>query len=182
MQTLMLSSEHFFKTNGGKPQTPSNPFTKETHPEPPLVPSTNLLPPYFTPHFANCPAAKYPETMAAKYPETIAAKTPVEVGTRGTVGSLVMKEIEYFNRLELGRHGSGRSHKAQVHGADVASGTTGRSRHSFWFLIMTWRRKKKRRNNSSTFLPSICSVVEVADCHGLSGISGFNYRILNDDL
>ncbi|GJR39919.1 hypothetical protein Tco_1215603, partial [Tanacetum coccineum] len=27
---------------------------------------------------------------------------PIEIGARGTVGNLVMKEIEYFRRLEIG--------------------------------------------------------------------------------
>ncbi|KAL6314144.1 hypothetical protein AAG906_011885 [Vitis piasezkii] len=33
----------------------------------------------------------------------MAAQNPVEIGTRGTVGSLIMQEIEYFSRLEIGR-------------------------------------------------------------------------------
>ncbi|KAL6332232.1 hypothetical protein AAG906_001947 [Vitis piasezkii] len=128
-------------------------------PEPPLASSRSLL---------------------LQFNHTIKKWTPVEVGTRGTVGSLVMKEIEYFSRLELDRHGSGSSQRSQAHVVDVASGSTGRSRHRFWFLIMTWRRKKRR--SSRTFLPSICSVVEVADSHRLNGIPGFNYRILKDDV
>ena len=121
--------------------------------------------------------------QATKSPERMAAAVPVEVGTRGTVGSLVMREIEYFSRIELDRHGSGSSQRSQAHVVDVASGSTGRSRRRFWFLIMTWRRKKRSSSSSSsTFLPSICSVVEVADNHRLNGIPGFNYRILKDDL
>ncbi|XP_010655362.1 uncharacterized protein LOC100258941 [Vitis vinifera] len=146
-------------------------------PEPPLASSRSLLLQFNhtikkMEYKASCTATKCPERMAAK--------APVEVGTRGTVGSLVMKEIEYFSRLELDRHGSGSSQRSQAHVVDVASGSTGRSRHRFWFLIMTWRRKKRR--SSRTFLPSICSVVEVADSHRLNGIPGFNYRILKDDV
>ncbi|CAI9088452.1 OLC1v1022784C1 [Oldenlandia corymbosa var. corymbosa] len=32
----------------------------------------------------------------------IVKPTPVEIGTRGTVGSLILQEIEFFNQLELG--------------------------------------------------------------------------------
>ncbi|XAR65627.1 hypothetical protein NMG60_11009798 [Bertholletia excelsa] len=106
--------------------------------------------------------------------------TPVEVGTRGTVASLVKKEIEYFHGLELdGRGGSKRPH-GQIR--DLGSGTTGSSKPGFGFLIMTWTwRRKKRRTGG--LLPSMCSVVEVADTHRmeLGGIPGFNYRNLKDE-
>ncbi|KAD2132538.1 hypothetical protein E3N88_27473 [Mikania micrantha] len=31
----------------------------------------------------------------------MATEAPIKIGTKGTVGSLMMKEIEYFNRLEV---------------------------------------------------------------------------------
>ncbi|KAA8520041.1 hypothetical protein F0562_014285 [Nyssa sinensis] len=124
----------------------------------------------------------YPEmlykstTSTTKFPEKMGATAPVEVGTRGTVGSLVMKEIEYFSKLELERGESAR--KPQGHVVNLASGS-GNSWPSFGFLVMTWRRKKRR---SSGFRPSICSVVEVADSHQLNGIPGFSYRNLKADV
>jgi hypothetical protein len=45
---------------------------------------------------------------------------------------------------------------------------------------MSWQGKKRR--GSSGFFPSICSAVEVADSNSLSGIPGFGYIILKDDL
>ncbi|KAA8515488.1 hypothetical protein F0562_018901 [Nyssa sinensis] len=104
------------------------------------------------------------------------AKVPVEVGTRGTVRSLVMKEIEYFSKLELDCHGSFR--KPQEHVVNLAS-RSGNSWPSFGFRVMTCRRKKRR---GSGFLPSICSQVEVADSHQLNGIPGFSYRNLKADV
>lgn len=112
--------------------------------------------------------------MTGVLPAKMGATAPVEVGTRGTVGSLVKKEMEYFRGLELGQYGRN-SGKSSKHFMDMASGG-GNSWLGFGFLI--GRRKKKR---SSGFLPGICSVVEVADTHQLNGIPGFNYRNLKAD-
>ncbi|XP_052183415.1 uncharacterized protein LOC127795650 [Diospyros lotus] len=115
----------------------------------------------------------------------MAAAAPVEVGTRGTVASLVMKEIEYFRRLELDRHGSCRKPQPQNHNTVEApsggSSTTTNRPAGFSFLIMATLRRKKRRGGGG-FLPSMCSAAEVADCHRLNGIPGFSYRNLKDDL
>lgn len=116
-------------------------------------------------------------TIPTKFPEKMAATTPVAIGTRGTVGSLVRKEIEYFTKFELERCASLRKNPGQE--ADMAP-RNGQSRPSFWSLNLSWKRKKRRGNCG--FLPSICSAVEVADSNKLSGIPGFNYRILKDDV
>ncbi|XVF70584.1 hypothetical protein PTKIN_Ptkin11bG0174100 [Pterospermum kingtungense] len=43
------------------------------------------------------------KTSTKKVPAVeIAARPPLEIGTRGTVGALVLQEIEYFRRLESG--------------------------------------------------------------------------------
>lgn len=109
----------------------------------------------------------------------MAAAAPVAVGTRGTVGSLVRKEIEYFTKLELDRNGSSRNPRGQV--VDMGSCSRGNSRSGFWFLTMTWKRKKPRIS-SRGFLPRICSVSGVAETNLLNGISGFNYMILKEDV
>ncbi|KAJ6767319.1 hypothetical protein OIU79_023142 [Salix purpurea] len=106
----------------------------------------------------------------------MAATTPVAIGTRGTVGSLVRKEIDYFTKFEIDRCASSRKPQGQV--VDIAS-SNGQPRPSFWSLTMSWKRKKRR--GSSGFLPSICSAVEVADSNRISRIPGFSYRILKDD-
>ncbi|XP_059636084.1 uncharacterized protein LOC132278299 [Cornus florida] len=109
--------------------------------------------------------------MTNKFSEEMAANTPIKVGTRGTVGSLVMKEIEYFSRLQLDLKPRG-----QI--MDMAS-SSGNFWPSFGFLSMTWRRKKRR---SGRFLQNICSAVEVADSHRLNGVRGFNYMNLKADV
>uniref|UniRef100_A0A5B7C500 Uncharacterized protein n=1 Tax=Davidia involucrata TaxID=16924 RepID=A0A5B7C500_DAVIN len=50
-------------------------------------------------------------TTTTKFPEKMGVIAPIEVGT---VGSLVMKEIEYFSKLELERSGSARKPQGQV--------------------------------------------------------------------
>lgn len=121
------------------------------------------------------------------------ATTPVEVGTRGTVASLVMKEIEYFRGLEL------ESRTPQEHTVGVGVASTSSSRRSSssssssssrrsssssnflpsFGLVMTWRRKKRR--GSGGFVPSMCSAVDVEE-NKLNGIPGFNYRNLKADV
>ena len=116
-----------------------------------------------------------PSTIATKIPEEIAAHNPVEIGTKGTVGSLVMKEIEYFSQLELSCQGS--SQKPQFHNTDMAS-SGAHSRPTFE-SVMASQKKKKR---GSRLLPNICSMVEVADNNRPTGTSGFSYRNLKSDL
>ncbi|XP_020225472.1 uncharacterized protein LOC109807363 [Cajanus cajan] len=104
---------------------------------------------------------------------------PVAIGTRGTIGSLVRKEIEYFTKIELERRGS--SQKPQQHFVemDMVSGRSYcMSRPSFWVLLTTWKRRKRR--GTSGFLPKICSVADVAESerNQLNRIPGYSYRIL----
>ncbi|KAK9024666.1 hypothetical protein V6N11_004824 [Hibiscus sabdariffa] len=55
----------------------------------------------------------------------MAAHRPVAIGTKGTVGSLVMQEIQYFNRLELELHCRDCSKKP--HCRPIVGPRTGRS-------------------------------------------------------
>ncbi|TKY72139.1 hypothetical protein E2542_SST00877 [Spatholobus suberectus] len=106
---------------------------------------------------------------------------PVAIGTRGTIGSLVRKEIEYFTKFELDRRGS--SQKPQKHFVemDMVSGRSySMSRPSFWVLLTTWKRRKRR--GTSGFLPKICSAAEVAESNQLNRIPGYSYRILKNDI
>ena len=86
-----------------------------------------------------------------------AAPSQVEIGTTGTVASLVSQEIEYFKRLELGRKDVASTRSASKPKPKPGS-----------ILPITPKRKKKevingRRSSSSNFLPSICSVVEITE-------------------
>ncbi|GFP97020.1 hypothetical protein PHJA_001846100 [Phtheirospermum japonicum] len=101
----------------------------------------------------------------------MAGKAPLEVGTRGTIGSLLRREIDYFRRIEL-------DHAESCMGSlDRASEETASGRRYSWprfrFSIMSWR-KRKRRNNGVR--PGICSMVEVAERQGsMNEVSGFSY-------
>ncbi|TYK13056.1 uncharacterized protein E5676_scaffold255G006580 [Cucumis melo var. makuwa] len=101
------------------------------------------------------------------------AVAPLAIGTRGTVGSLVMKEIEYFTNLELERHGS--SHTIRGNALRRSD-----SKGSFWLLSLTWKWKKRKNNNG--ILPNISSAVEFSKSNRFNGIPGFGYRILKDDF
>ncbi|PON38400.1 hypothetical protein PanWU01x14_312800 [Parasponia andersonii] len=130
-------------------------------------------------------------SSTTKFPEKMASTTPIAIGTRGTVGSLVRKEIEYFTKLELDRHGSSRKARGPqiLDMASSTSSTRGRSSNnnnnswpSLRFLMITTWRRKKHRGSSRSFMPSICSASEVEERNRLDGIPGFSYRILRDDI
>ncbi|CAJ1964507.1 unnamed protein product [Sphenostylis stenocarpa] len=82
---------------------------------------------------------------------------PVEIGTRGTVGSLLRQEIEYFSRLELNSQGWSQKNKSQT--INMASSVSTDSRPSTVSRVETT--KKKRGSNK--LLPRMCSVVDVFD-------------------
>ncbi|CAA2998273.1 Hypothetical predicted protein [Olea europaea subsp. europaea] len=95
---------------------------------------------------------------------------PVEVGTPGTVGSLLKREIEYFKRLESERFEMS-CFKSERHIGEVRSGR-GNSRPGFKFFPLSWT-KKKRRNNGIRR-----SFVDPGE---ISEIPRFSYRNLNAD-
>ncbi|WCJ20244.1 hypothetical protein M5689_002491 [Euphorbia peplus] len=104
-------------------------------------------------------------------PEKMAATTPVAIGTRGTVGSLVKKEIDYFNKI---------GH------LDICGSSSKSHRPGFWSLKISWKKKKRSSTNSSSnrFIPSICSAVDhvVDNTNRITRIPGFSYRSLKDEL
>ncbi|KAG6603769.1 hypothetical protein SDJN03_04378, partial [Cucurbita argyrosperma subsp. sororia] len=98
---------------------------------------------------------------------------PLAIGTRGTVGSLVMKEIEYFTKFEVERHGSSQRISGDASRRSDCKG-------SFWLVSLTWKWKKRKGNNG--ILPNICSAVELSKSNRFNGIPGFSYRILKHDF
>lgn len=107
-------------------------------------------------------------------PQKMAA--PVEVGSKGTIGSLIMQEIEYFRRVELSCREN--SQKPRSHVTDMAS-SSNPAKPTFASLLT---HKKKRRGSSNRLVPSICSMVEVSDNKRPVGTSNFNYRNLKLDM
>ena len=115
----------------------------------------------------------------SKFPDRMAASAPVAVGTRGTIGSLVKKEIEYFTKIELDKRGT--SQKPQPHFVDMVSGRGySMPKPSFWVLLTTGKRRKRRNTNG--FLPRMCSVAEEAESNQMNKIPGYSYRILKNDI
>ncbi|XP_019251781.1 PREDICTED: uncharacterized protein LOC109230798 [Nicotiana attenuata] len=107
--------------------------------------------------------------------EKMAANNPlVEIGSRGTVGSLVLQEIEYFSRLQLNHHNSTQKPR-QV--SELAS-TNSHSRPKLGSLVTNPKKKRRR----CKLMPSMCSMVEVAECNPPTVISRFTYRNLKADI
>lgn len=127
--------------------------------------------------------------------EKMGTTAPLAIGTRGTVGSLIRKEIEYFRRLELdcGETSNKRESKTRVEISSfpsvkkpATSFTTTRAKTATFGSLLSLSWKKKRRNsssssnnNNSSFLPSMCSAVDVSES---KRFGGFSYRNLRSDM
>lgn len=107
------------------------------------------------------------------------AQTPVDIGTQGTIGSLIMQELRHFSQLQLRCPES--SQKPNSHTTGTASTSRGQSKPTLGSVVTTPKKKKKGRSSSSRLLPSICSMVEVSNNHRPTGISDFSYRNLKSD-
>lgn len=105
--------------------------------------------------------------------KTEAKSNPVAIGTRGTVGSLIMQEIDYFSRLELG------DASKPSNQLDDLPLTSEFFRPKLESVITIPRRKK---SGSRRLVPSMCCVVEVANSNQSSSLSGFAYRNLKMDV
>ena len=90
----------------------------------------------------------------------MATKSPVQIGTKGTVGSLIMQEIKFYSQSE-------------------ASCSRDFVRETNTKLVVIPRKKKKR--GGSKFLSNMCSMVEVSDCRRLNSAVGLNYKNLKTD-
>ena len=99
------------------------------------------------------------------------APAPVAIGTRGTIGSLVRKEIEYFTKIELDRLGNSQKPQPQPNFVNMVSS---KSKSSFWILL-----KRKKQRGPNEFLPKTCSVTENNDFNRVPGYN-YRYRILKD--
>ncbi|XP_021851202.1 uncharacterized protein [Spinacia oleracea] len=122
--------------------------------------------------------------------------TPIAIGTRGTVGSLVRREIEYFRRVDQVDCGEtskkldpkkyvGVSSKTTSFPTSRVKTSSSSSSSSFGSLLsMSWGKKRRsnnnssKNNNSSSFLPSMCSAVDVSES---KKFGGFSYRSLKTD-
>ncbi|CAL9226337.1 unnamed protein product [Arabidopsis halleri] len=106
---------------------------------------------------------------------------PIAIGTRGTIGSLVRKEIDYFKNFTTCHPQFDPRRGDSEENTDTFQQRRERSssRLSSWFSKTTWRKKKRQtRGGGGKFLPSMCAAVEVS---GENRVPGFNYRILKSD-
>lgn len=96
---------------------------------------------------------------------------PVKVGTRGTVGSLIRKEMEYYKQLERNRVMSPNNM------VDKSCGPSGLGKSWLSLKFLIWKRSKKKK--SGRFLPGFCSFPKVADPQQqLNSLASFGYRNL----
>ncbi|PIN15372.1 hypothetical protein CDL12_11992 [Handroanthus impetiginosus] len=108
-------------------------------------------------------AMQISNSFGSMLPEKMAAKSnPVAIGTRGSVGSLIMQEIDYFSQLEYGDSGS-------------SSKLRELSKPKLDSVAKIPRKKKK---GSRRLIPSMCSMVQVAENNQPSFVSGFTYKNL----
>ncbi|KAI0527345.1 hypothetical protein KFK09_002945 [Dendrobium nobile] len=86
--------------------------------------------------------------------------SPIEIGTQGTIGSLLSQEIEYFKKIDTNHHRSHQKSKKVIQ--DMASKSTG-----------SFNKKKKQSipSNNGGFLPCICSIVEIRNAGGAGYIN-----------
>ena len=99
----------------------------------------------------------------------------VKLGTRGTVWSLQMQEIEYFSQLKL--NSQDRSQKNKSQSINMCSSI---STDSIPVVSKVESTTKKRW--SSKLLPSMCSMVDVSDNSKPNGAFAFSYRNLKSDI
>lgn len=114
---------------------------------------------------------KSSSTSVFTIPKKMTAKTtPVEVGTRGTVGSLILQEIEYLRKIELGCQES--SCKSKKEAASTSSNPSAMP-----------RKPKKKKMAGSRLIPKMCDMVEIADNRQPKTIiHGFTYRNLKAEI
>ncbi|XP_073059714.1 uncharacterized protein [Primulina eburnea] len=119
--------------------------------------------------------ARTPHIFGSMPHENTGAKPNlVAIGTRGTVGSLFKKEIDYFSRLELGTRRCSREPSR-----DLASSASSCVNFSDPKIESTINIARKKKRGSNRLIPSMCAVVEVVERYQTSG---FTYRNLKSDL
>lgn len=105
--------------------------------------------------------------------EKMTRKNPLEIGTRGTIGSLIMQEIEYFNQLEINGK---RESRCQLQEKASTSSCSGQKLGS----LITIPEKKKK--GSKRLIPSMCSMVDVAERNRQNLNIEFSYKTLKADV
>lgn len=139
------------------------PQTKTPQPQPSIFSPYRLMMAR-TPHISG----------SVPHENTGAKPNLVAIGTRGTVGSLFKKEIDYFSRLELGTRSTCSSEPSRNPARSASS-----VKFSDPKIESTINIARKKKRGSSRLIPNMCAMVEVVE---RNQISGFTYRNLKADL
>ncbi|KAL1347791.1 hypothetical protein HN51_023821 [Arachis hypogaea] len=118
-------------------------------------------------------------TIATNDMKVTAEFAPVQIGTRGTVASLIMQEIEYFSRIQS--NSQDRSYRSKSQITEVGSSVSTNSRATT--IVSPVESTKKKRPSSSKLLSSMCSMVDVSNNNRPNGTtSAFSYRNLKSEV
>lgn len=136
------------------------------------------------PHFKRSTSSPILEQMIHKSSTSSSSaaksmgKPLVGIGTKGTFGSLILQEIEYFRQLEINyREKSQKKPERQLSGA---ASTISFSKPNLGFTTTMPTKKKK---GSNKIIPSMCSMVDVVEKKNQPRLrSRFSYRSLKADV
>lgn len=78
--------------------------------------------------------------LATSDKKEMAEVHPVEIGTRGTVGFLLMQQIEYFSQLELNSQHRSQKNKSKTIGMDSSVSADSRPK-----IVLSRKYKEKAR-------------------------------------
>lgn len=150
-----------------------------------LSPRKDSKPPHFKHKFPRSNSSPILEhvrykssTNSSSTAKRMDGKPPVGIGTKGTVGSLVLQEIEYYRQLEINcRDNSQKEPDPQLPGA---GSTISLSKPNLGSSITMPTKKKK---GSNRIIPSMCSMVDVVEKKNQPHLtSRFSYRSLKADV
>lgn len=147
-------------------------FPTRTKPQTPLLKKEDLVAPSSLPTKESMHKSTILDKSDTK---EMAEFPPIEIGTRGTVASLIMQEIDYFSRIESNSQDRLQRNKSQI--TDVSSSNSSNSRST----VVSAVESTKKKRVSSKLLPSMCSLVDVSDNGRPNGTSAFSYRNLRSD-
>ncbi|KAL8098607.1 hypothetical protein AgCh_031395 [Apium graveolens] len=146
-----------------------------------LSPRKDSKPPHFKykfPRSTSSPSLEHvrykSSTNTSSTAKRMDGKPPVGIGTKGTVGSLILQEIEYYRQLQINcRDTSQREPEPQI---PSAGSTISFCKPNLGSSTTTPTKKKK---GSNRIIPSMCSMVDIVEKNNQPHLSSrFSYRVI----
>lgn len=117
---------------------------------------------------------KTPGSDSDSIGKTAASTIPLEIGSKGTVGSLLRQELDYFSWIESGCQDSCPKGCRQI----METGSI----RSVMFTLESPITSPRKKKGGTKLIPRMCSMVEVADSTQPKSLSRLTYRSLKTDL